>query len=286
MPWPLPRTAHLHLLVLPSLTLVLVVFIYPLVRFLSLSLFDPTLTWSHYEKMFTVPVYLRILWTTLRISFAVTLMTFVLGYPVAFLLATTKSSKAALLLPLVVVPFWTSLLVRTYAWMVLLGRRGVVNELLIWMGLISQPLALIYNRLGVYIGMIHILLPFMILPLYAVMRRIDLTLLRAAQNLGAGPVRAFWRVFFPLSLPGVVAGNVLVFIIALGFFVTPALIGGREDQMIAMLIADQISTYLDWGFAAALAVSLLAAAFLLLGLYRFVLLAWRGWARLAWFGRP
>lgn len=282
MGWLSLHRARVDLLFLPAVVLLLLVFVYPLGGFLPLSLFDPALTGTHYQKVFTVPAYLRILWTTLKISFGVTLTTFALAYPVAYLLATAKPGRAALLLTLVILPFWTSLLVRTYAWMALLGRRGVVNELLIWAGLIDRPLQLIYNTFGVYIGMVHILLPFMILSLYAVMRRIDFTLIRAAQNLGAGPLRAFWRVFFPLSLPGVVAGNILVFIIALGFFVTPALLGGRQDRMIAMLIEDQISTYLNWGFAAALAVTLLTTVFLILGLYRIILGVWRSWAGTEW----
>jgi len=163
----------------------------------------------------------------------------------------------------VLIPFWTSILVRSYSWMVLLGQEGIVNEALLASGAISEPMKLLNTRLAVYLGMIHILLPFMILPLYAVMRGIDRNLLRAAENLGAAPWAVFRRVFLPLSLPGVAAGCLLVFILSLGFYITPALLGGQKDVMISMLIQQQVSQ-LHWGFGATLALVLLALA---LGIY-------------------
>jgi ABC-type spermidine/putrescine transport system permease subunit I len=163
----------------------------------------------------------------------------------------------------ILIPFWTSILVRSYSWMVLLGKEGIINEALRAMGRTSEPIQLMHTRFAVYVGMIHILLPFMILPLYAVMRGIDRNLLRAAENLGAAPWSVFRRVFLPLSLPGIAAGCLLVFILALGFFITPALLGGQKDVMISMLIEQQVSQ-LKWGFGAMLAFVLLALA---LGIY-------------------
>jgi ABC-type spermidine/putrescine transport system permease subunit I len=163
----------------------------------------------------------------------------------------------------VLVPFWTSILVRSYAWMVLLGKEGPLNQALVALGIVDQPVQLLNTRFAVYIGMVHVLLPFMILPLYAVMRGIDRSLLRAAENLGARPSQVFRQVFLPLSLPGVAAGCLLVFILALGFYITPALLGGQRDVMISMLIQQQV-TQLKWGVASALAVVLLVLS---LGIY-------------------
>jgi ABC-type spermidine/putrescine transport system permease subunit I len=159
----------------------------------------------------------------------------------------------------VLVPFWTSILVRSYAWMVLLGREGSINRLLINLGIRDEPVQLLNTRLAVYVGMVHILLPFMILPLYSVMRGIDRNYLRAAENLGGRPWQVFRHVFFPLTLPGMAAGCLVVFILSLGFYITPALIGGPRDVMISMLIAQQVNT-LNWGFASALALVLLVIA--------------------------
>jgi putative spermidine/putrescine transport system permease protein/spermidine/putrescine transport system permease protein len=163
----------------------------------------------------------------------------------------------------VLIPFWTSLLVRTYAWLVLLQRRGLINETLQDWGLIDAPLRLVQNYTGTVIGMLHIMLPFMILPLYAALRAVDANYMRAASNLGASPVRAFWTVFFPLSLPGVIAGSLLVFILSLGFYVTPALLGGGRVMMVSMKIQQNAGLYFDWGAASALGVVLLAITFVI-----------------------
>jgi putative spermidine/putrescine transport system permease protein len=157
----------------------------------------------------------------------------VLGYPVAFVLATAGRRVGAVVLACVLLPLWTNVLVRTYGWMVLLGRRGIVNEGLAALGVVDVPIPFLYNRLGVLIGMVHVLLPFMVLPMYGVMRGIDVELVKAAQNLGANVRQAFLRIYLPLSLPGVLAGSLLVFLMAIGFFVTPALLGGarrRDDR--------------------------------------------------------
>jgi len=269
---------EIALLLLPALAWLGVLFVYPIGRLVYLSAFAPAFTLQHYAKLEGAEVRLEVLVNSFEISVTVTLLALVLGYPLAFLLATARPRAAGLMLAGIVLPLWTSVLVRTYAWMVLLGRRGLVNEALQSAGVLDSPLSLLYNRLGVTIGMVHALLPFMVLPIYSVMKGVDVDLLKAAQNLGANRWQSFLRVYLPLSFPGVAAGCLLVFVTALGFFVTPALLGGRGDMMIAMLIENQVRELLDWGFASALAVTLLAVtAGILLVVQR--LLGERMWAR-------
>lgn len=208
-------------------------------------------------------VFVRTLW----ISLLVTAVCLALGYPVAYLLATQPPGRANLLMILVLLPFWTSLLVRTTAWVVLLQTDGVVNGVLTWSGLIAAPLKLIYNRLGVCIAIAHVLLPFMILPLYSVMKGIGTTTMRAAVSLGAHPFLAFARIYVPQTLPGVAAGCLLVFISAIGYYITPALVGGADDQMISFFIAFYTNQTMNWGLAAALGAVLLAATLVLYLLY-------------------
>ncbi|WP_226935313.1 ABC transporter permease [Pseudogemmobacter faecipullorum] len=212
---------------------------------------------------------LEVLSRTFTVSLSVTLMCLLLGYPLAALMSRAKGFKASLLLILVLLPFWTSLLVRTSAWVVLLQSRGVVNTLLAWMGLIdpNAPLELIYNRIGVVIAMTHILLPFMILPIYSVMKSIPPVYTRAAASLGARPFATFWRVYLPMTMPGVSAGALLVFILALGYYITPALVGGPKDQMISYFIAYYANQVTNWGMAAALSAILVAAVLLLYVIY-------------------
>ena len=248
-----------YLLLLSSpLLFLLALYAYPISRMLLLSLFDPKFTVTHYAHFFKVSAYLSILINTFKMSISVTVICLLLGYPVAYLLSTTSSRTRNLLMVMIVLPFFTAILVRTYAWMVILGRNGILNQLLISWGFISSPLKLMHNLLGVYVGMVQILLPFMILPLYSVMVGIDRGLMKAAENLGANPFRVFFHVFLPLSLPGVGGGSLLVFILALGFFITPSLLGGVSDVMISMLIENHVSNLLNWGFASAIAVVLLA----------------------------
>ncbi|MBV9244497.1 MAG: ABC transporter permease [Methylobacteriaceae bacterium] len=201
-------------------------------------------------------VYLDAFARTFSISACVTLICLVLGYPVAYLLATLPARQSNLLMIFVIVPFWTSLLVRTTAWYVLLQPHGVVNSLLIKLGLTGAPVALMFNRTGVLIGMTHVLLPFMILSNYAVMRGVSPLYQRAAVSLGAHPVVAFVRVYVPQTLPGIGAGTFLVFVLALGYYITPALLGGAGDEMISQLIALQMDQELNWGLAGALSVYL------------------------------
>ncbi|MGE0716388.1 MAG: ABC transporter permease [Alphaproteobacteria bacterium] len=213
-------------------------------------------------------VFRTVLFRTLWIAGVVTLIALGLGYPAAYLLARLPERVANPLLILILVPFWTSLLVRTAAWVVVLQREGVLNAFLTGIGLVAEPLPMIYNRVAVYTAMVHILLPFMILPLYSVMRGIPDAQLRAAASLGAAPFTVFRRVFLPQSMAGMVAGSLLVFIQALGYYVTPALVGGAEDQMISYFIAFYASRTINWGMAAALSVLLLTATAALFLVYR------------------
>ncbi len=197
-------------------------------------------------------VFLTVFQRTFGISLVVTLCCLVLGYPVAYLLATAMPRVASVMMLAVLIPFWTALLVRTSAWVVLLQRDGVVNQLLQWLGLIDHPLTLVFNRTGTYIALVHVLLPFMILPIYSLMTGIRKHTVRAAISLGASPLTAFWRVYFPQTLPGVASGCLLVFVTAIGFYITPALIGGAGDQMIGYFIAHFITETANWSMGAAL----------------------------------
>lgn len=205
--------------------------------------------------------------TTNWISLLVTAFTLLAGYPLAYYLANSTGWRFALVLFCIIVPYFTSVIVRTYAWMVLLGRNGLVNQALRAAGLTDAPLPLLYNKLGIVIGMSYVLLPYMILTLYSAMRGIDPSLVRAAHGLGAGRAYAFRRIYFPLSLHGVISGSLIVFILAIGFFVTPALMGGPSDVMIAMLIERSVEITLDWPSAAFLSLLLLAATLALYAVY-------------------
>lgn len=218
-----------------------------------------------------VSIYIDVLERTFWMSFIVTAVCFLLGYPIAYLLATLPTKHSNLLMILVLLPFWTSLLVRTTAWVVLLQTQGVVNDAAVALGLWSERIQLIHNRTGVYVAMVHILLPFMVLPLYSVMKGISFTHMRAAASLGANPLRSFLKVYVPQTMPGIGAGVLLVFIISLGYYITPALVGGPRDQMISYFIAFHTNTSVNWGMAAALSVVLLFCVMIFFGIYnRFV----------------
>ncbi len=212
-------------------------------------------------------IYVQVFGRTLWISFLVTAFCVLLGYPVAYLLATLPPRIGNLLMILVLLPFWTSLLVRTTAWVVILQQEGVLNDLLVFLGLIDDRIQLIFNRFGVIVAMTHILLPFMILPIYSVMKTTSPVYMRAAQSLGATPFTAFWRVYFPQSVPGIGAGGLLVFILALGYYITPALVGGPTDQMVSYLIADHTNRSLNWGLASALGGLLLGGVLVVYWVY-------------------
>ncbi len=261
-----PEHRRRLLLLLPAVGFLALAFALPLALIAIRSVTDPEPGLGHYVTIGTVNVYLRVLAATFGLALTVTLATVVLGYPVAYALARSRGTWRFLLVALVLLPFWTSLLVRTYAWMVILGRYGIVNQVLMALGITEEPLKLLHTSLATHVGMIHILLPFLILPLWSVMTRLDPALTMAARSLGASPLRAFLRVFVPLTLPGVMAGAMLVFILALGFYVTPALLGGPADLTLSMLISQQVSELLAWGFASALAVTLLVATLAVLAL--------------------
>ena len=209
-----------------------------------------------------------ILLRTFHISFLVTVFCLALGYPLAWWLASLPARKANLLMILVLVPFWTSILVRVAAWIVLLQSEGLVNRGLMGIGLIDSPLALLFNRAGVVIAMVHILLPFMILPLYSVMKNVPATYVRAAVSLGSAPLAAFFRVYVPQTYPGISAGALLVFILSIGYYVTPALLGGADDQMLSYYIARYTNVEVNWGMACALGAVLLTATMVLYSVYR------------------
>ncbi|MFC4299714.1 MAG: ABC transporter permease [Castellaniella sp.] len=205
---------------------------------------------------------------TFVISLVVTLIALALGYPLAYWITRLPKRRANLVLICILIPFWTSVLVRIAAWVVLLQREGLINSALGGLGLISEPLPLLFNRLGVYIAMVHILLPFMVLPLYSVMQSVPPSYQRAAISLGSHPFAAFWRVYVPQTYPGIAAGSLLVFIIAIGYYITPALLGGAGDQMISYYVAYFTNQTINWGMASALGLILLVATLLLYALYR------------------
>jgi putative spermidine/putrescine transport system permease protein len=212
-------------------------------------------------------VYRTLLWRTFSISLIVTLLTLILGYPVAYVLATTPPRISNLLMVLVLVPFWTSLLVRTTAWFVLLQDNGPINDFLLFVNLTEQPLHLIFSRFGTIVAMTHIQLPFTILPIYSVMKSISPSYMRAARSLGGGPFYSFFKVYFPLTLPGIGAGCLLTFILSLGYYITPALVGGPSDQMISGVIATSMNLENNWGKASALSAILLVATLVLFYIY-------------------
>ena len=250
----------------PALILVAVTMLVPVGWLFGLSFLDDNgaLSLEHYQRMIAEPSYGRTFRTTFEISFVTTLICVLLGYPLAYFLSQLPRRAANLCMIAVLLPFWTSLLVRTYAWLVLLQRSGLVNTWGMKLGLWSEPLQLAHNMGGTLIGMVHIMLPFMVLPLYGTMRAIDGNLLRAASSLGSTPVHGFWTVFFPLSLPGLAAGSALVFVLCLGFYVTPAMLGGGKVTMVSNRIANDIELFFNWGAASALGVVLLAITLVVL----------------------
>ncbi|OSI73190.1 hypothetical protein BSZ22_08090 [Bradyrhizobium canariense] len=244
-------------LLLPGSIFLVVLFVVPLTGLLLLSFGMPNWTLGNFVRIGETPIYLTVMRNTLEISITVTALAFVLSYPIAYALTTAGTALRTFLLIGVVLPYFTSALARTFAWIVLLGRNGVINQFLLEFNLVSQPAAMLYNRFGVILGMTHIVMPMMILPMYTVMSGIDQKLMRAARANGASPLAAFLTIFLPLSLPGLIAGVMLVFIVCIGFYITPALMGGLSDVLITMAISSQVLEQLNWGFAAALSVVLL-----------------------------
>jgi len=264
------RREHWQLLGLsgPALALVMLTMVLPIGWLFGLSFLadDGSLSLMHYRRMVEQPSYARIFGATFQVSLLTTGLCILLGYPLAYVLSQLPRRAANLCLIAVMLPFWTSLLVRTYAWLVLLQRRGLINTWGIELGWWDQPLPLVHNLAGTLIGMVHIMLPFLVLPVLNSMRSIDQECMKAAANLGASPTRAFWTVFLPLSLPGLFAGALLVFVICLGFYVTPAVLGGGKIIMVSNQIANDIELFFNWGAASSLGVVLLVSTMLLLWL--------------------
>lgn len=259
------------LLALPTVIFLLVLFAIPVARLMLLSVEAGTL--EPYAKALTDELYLKVLLDTGKIALIVTVLSFVLGYPVAYFLTVAPRAWQIVGLFCLLMPFWTSILVRTYAWMVLLGRRGVVSESLVSLGIIDAPMTFLHSLPAVLIGMVHVLMPYLVFPVYAVMQRIDPNLMQAAHGLGAPGWRAFWRVYFPLTLPGVLSGASLVFILSMGFFITPVLLGGGRVMMIAVLIEQQVREFLNWEFAGALSATLLVFTLCVYGAFRWLMRA-------------
>jgi ABC-type spermidine/putrescine transport system permease subunit I len=242
---------------LPAVLTTLVVLL-PFLWLAILSFFDagiPSLV--HYLRMLENPSYTSILGDTLILSIVVTAVVIVLGIPTTYFIVRQPPLAATIMLACVAIPFWTSLLVRTYAWMVLLQRKGLVNTWLIDLGMIDRPLRMANSFTGTTIGMVHIMLPFFMFPLYSAMRQIDPDMVKAARSLGASPARAFWGIFLPLATPGIMAGALLSFVLCLGFYVTPQLLGGGNVTTISMKIQQNVTMYSEWGASSALGVVLL-----------------------------
>lgn len=256
---------------IPATAFIAVLFLLPLAILFAQGFQDGTL--DAYRKAMTDGLYVGVLADTLLVAAYVSLICLLIAYPVAYFLASASGYWPTIGLIFLLLPFWTSVLVRTYGWMVILGRNGIVNRLLLDLGIISSPIIMINNLMGVLIGMVHVLLPYMVFPLYAIMRRVDSNLLVAAEGLGASRWEMFRRIYFPLTLPGVLAGTTLVYVLSVGFYITPALLGGGKVPMTALLIEKQVSQFLDWGFASALSVVLLAAT---LVVYLILRIALRG----------
>ena len=256
----------LTLLSLPAILCVIAIIIIPIGWLFSLSFTgtDGNFSLENYKRMLEYKSYFRVLKTTFNVSFLTTFFCILLGYPLSYFLSQIPKKYVGIFMLTVLLPFWTSLLVRTYAWLVLLQKKGVINNFAIDMGFWEKPIKLAHNLNGTLIGMIHIMLPFMVLPLYAAMRRVDRQLIQASSNLGASPVQSFWQIFVPLSLPGVIAGSLIVFILCLGFYVTPAVLGGGRVILVSMQITAILEDQFNWGAASALGVVLLTSTFAVL----------------------
>lgn len=254
------------LLVTPAVLAIILLFVVPIGYVLLLSVTEPNVSLEHYRRIFTVSLYGSVLLNTFKTSLIVTVACLLFGYPLAYVMARRNDWIAIVLLVAVGLSFWTGFVVRTYAWLVILGNKGPVSALYAFAGWGRAP-QLLFTSFSSTLGMTHILLPYMVLALYGIMRKIDPSYMRAAEVLGARPFGAFLHVFLPLSLPGVVNGCVLVFTMCLGFYITPILLGTPKDMMISQLISQQIEDLLAWGFASAIAVVLLVCTLGLIAIY-------------------
>ena len=264
------RSTNATLFVMPAVLLLAIVFVAPLAWFFIRTLAEvgtPAEMVSHTWTILTSRAVVTALSTTNWIALLVTLLVLFISYPLAYYLANNRGFRFTLVLFCIVVPYFTSIIVRTYSWMVLLGRNGIINQGLAQLGIIDQPLELLYTKTGVLIGMVYVLLPYMVLTLFATMKAIDPSLMRAARGLGASDFYGFTRIYLPLSIHGVISGSLIVFILAIGFFITPALMGGPADVMIAMLIERSVEIMFDWSGAAIMSLLLLFATMVLYAIY-------------------
>ena len=250
----------------PAVLAVIAIVVIPVgwLFYLSFTGSDGQLSLVNYQKMIEYKSYARTFVTTFEVSILTTLICIMIGYPLAYFLAMLPERLAGFFMLAVLLPFWTSLLVRTYAWLVLLQKNGILNDFAMSIGLWDSPLKLVHNLTGTLIGMAHIMLPFLVLPLYGSMRKIQRDLMHAAANLGASPVQAFWKIYFPMSLSGMVAGSLIVFVLCLGFYVTPAVLGGGRVVMVATQITAILENQFNWGAASALGVVLLVVTMIIL----------------------
>ena len=245
-------------LLMPALLLLVVFFLLPVLSLLLRSVLEPTPGLQNYTQLLGSTTYLRVFGNTFLVASVVTVATLLIGFPTAWLLAIAPRKLSTVLFAILLLSMWTNLLARTFAWMVLLQQTGPINRLLMALGVISEPLTLVNNLIGVTICMTYIMLPFLVMPLHATLRSIDPSTLRAAAICGASRWQAFWRVLVPLAMPGIASGALMVFVMALGYFVTPALLGGASYMMLAELIAQLVQQLLNWGLAGAAAFVLLA----------------------------
>jgi putative spermidine/putrescine transport system permease protein len=249
--------------VAPALLLIVLFFVVPIASLLLRSVLEPSPGIGNYAELFGSWTYVRIFANTFLVSALVTLLSVVIGFPVAWLLAIIPNRWGSVLFAIILLSMWTNLLARTYAWMVLLQRTGVINKTLMGLGLIDQPLVMVNNLIGVTIGMTYIMLPFIILPLRGVIKGIEPGILQAAALCGATKWQSLWRVLIPLALPGIASGALMVFVMSLGYFVTPALLGGTANMMVAEMIAQFVQSLVNWGMGGAAALVLLVVTLLL-----------------------
>ena len=254
--------------VAPLVVVMILAFNIPILMMLGWSIGGAEAPFAHYAQIVERPVYLRVLANTFRIALIATVACILLGYPLAYWMRSLSPGRQLLAIALVVLPFWVAILVRTYAWIVVLGNDGLVNRSLQGLGLAGAPVGFLYNELGVIIGTTNILLPFLVLPLLAAMLKIDDRLLQAAASLGASRRTVFWRIFFPLTLPSLAAGAILVLILTLGFFITPAILGGGRVPMIANMLDILINRMPRWELAAAISTVLLVLTLACYAAYR------------------
>lgn len=256
------------LMALPILLILAIFYFWPMLKMIPVSFqVDGQFSFANYTRILTEPTYLKSFGLTILIGIGAVVITFVMGYPVAYLMATGKPRTQKILMILIMLSFWTSLMVRTYSWMVVLQKNGIINSLLLKTHIIDQALTLLYTPIAILIGTVHILLPYMVLPINSTLRGIDSNLAWAARSMGASRFTAFWKIIFPLSIPGVSAGVLLVFVQSLGFYVTPMLLGGGKTMVAATFIDKQMNTLANWGLGSAFGILLTVVAIVFLLVY-------------------